>query len=113
MDIDIVIDSHLSPAETTELGLLAEKNGIRCIWNASYQGGKDPFTNMVDLAMKSSRIKLAPMALNAYEMHPYRIAMALQTLNEIANGRAEVITGLSCRYDHHARVGAKLPGTQR
>ncbi len=93
MDIDIVIDSHLSPAETTELGLLAEKSGIRCIWNASYQGGKDPFTNMVDLAMKSSRIKLAPMALNAYEMHPYRIAMALQTLNEIAKGRAEIMIG--------------------
>ena len=37
MEIDIVLDSHLSSGELTELGLLAEKYGIRCLWNA---GGK-------------------------------------------------------------------------
>jgi alkanesulfonate monooxygenase SsuD/methylene tetrahydromethanopterin reductase-like flavin-dependent oxidoreductase (luciferase family) len=93
MDIDIVLDSHLPPEQLTELGLLAENYGIRAVWNASYLEGRDPFTNLVDLAMQSSRIKLAPMALNGYEMHPFRIAMALQTLNEIAQGRVETMIG--------------------
>ncbi|MCP4925176.1 MAG: LLM class flavin-dependent oxidoreductase [Gammaproteobacteria bacterium] len=93
MDIDIALDSHLPPEQVTELGLLAEKHGLRAVWNTSYLNGRDPFTNMADLAKQSSRIKVAPMALNAYEMHPFRMAMALLTLNEISNGRAEIMIG--------------------
>ncbi|MDH3512278.1 MAG: LLM class flavin-dependent oxidoreductase [Gammaproteobacteria bacterium] len=93
MKIDIVLDSHLPAEELTELGLLAEKYGIHTLWNASYLDGRDPFTNLGDLARKSSRLKIAPMALNAYEQHPFRIAMALLTLNEIANGRVETMIG--------------------
>jgi alkanesulfonate monooxygenase SsuD/methylene tetrahydromethanopterin reductase-like flavin-dependent oxidoreductase (luciferase family) len=93
MDIDIVLDSHLSSQELTELGLLAEQQGIRTVWNASYLDGRDPFSNMVQLAQASSRIRIAPMALNAYEMHPFRIAMALMTLNELADGRVQTMIG--------------------
>jgi len=93
MDVDIVLDSMLSSQELTELGLLAEQNGIRAVWNASYLIGRDPFTNMAQLARESSRIKLAPMALNGYEMHPFRITMALLTLNDLAPGRIETMIG--------------------
>lgn len=93
MKIDIVLDSHLSSQELTDLGLLAEQQGINAVWNASYLDGRDPFTNMAQLARESSRIHVAPMALNAYEMHPFRIAMALQTLNELAEGRVETMIG--------------------
>ena len=93
MQVDIVLDSHLSSQELTELGLLAEQHGIHTLWNASYLDGRDPFTNMAQLARESSRIRIAPMALNAYEMHPFRIAMALQTLNELADGRVETMIG--------------------
>jgi len=93
MKIDIVLDSHLPPQELTELGLLAEKYGIHTLWNASYLDGRDPFSNLAQLARESSRLKIAPMALNAYEQHPFRIAMALLTLNEIANGRVETMIG--------------------
>jgi alkanesulfonate monooxygenase SsuD/methylene tetrahydromethanopterin reductase-like flavin-dependent oxidoreductase (luciferase family) len=93
MDIDIVLDSHLKPQELTELGLLAEQHGIRTVWNASYLDGKDPFCNLVPLAMATSRIKIAPMALNGYELHPYRMTMSLLTLNEFAEGRVETMIG--------------------
>jgi len=93
MDIDIVLDSHLKPQELVELGLLAEKYGIRTVWNASYLDGKDPFCNLVPLAQATKRIGIAPMALNGYELHPYRIAMSLQTLNEFADGRVETMIG--------------------
>ena len=93
MDVDIVLDSMLTSQQLTELGLLAEENGIRCLWNASYLIGRDPFTNLAQLARESSRIKIAPMALNGYEMHPFRITMALLTLNELAPGRVEAMIG--------------------
>ncbi len=93
MDIDIVLDSHLPSAQLAELGLLAESYGIRTLWNASYLDGRDPFTNLAELARQSRRIRVAPMALNAYEMHPFRIGMALLTLNEIAGGRVQAMIG--------------------
>ena len=93
MNVDIVLDSHLPQRELTELGLLAEKYGISTVWNASYLDGKDPFTNMADLAAKSTNLRVAPMALNAYEMHPFRIGMALLTLGEIAGGRVSTLIG--------------------
>ena len=93
MEIDIVLDSHLRQSEITELGLLAESYGIQTVWNASYLDGRDPFTNLSELAAKSSRIRVAPMALNAYEMHPFRIGMALLTLNELCDGRVQTMIG--------------------
>lgn len=93
MDIDIVLDSHLSSQQLTDLGLLAERYGIRTVWNASYLDGRDPFTNLAQLARESSRICVAPMALNGYEMHPFRITMALLTLNELAPGRVKAMIG--------------------
>jgi alkanesulfonate monooxygenase SsuD/methylene tetrahydromethanopterin reductase-like flavin-dependent oxidoreductase (luciferase family) len=93
MDIDIVLDSHLPSSQLTELGLMAEKYGIRAVWNANYFDGRDPMTNFAELARESEKIKVAPMALNGYEMHPFRIGMALLTLNELCNGRAMAMIG--------------------
>ena len=109
MDIDIVLDSHLSSQELTDLGLLAEQYGIRCVWNASYLDGRDPFTNLAQLARESSRIKVAPMALNGYEMHPFRITMALLTLNELAPGRVEAMIG----GGGEVVMGLKIPFAKR
>lgn len=93
MDIDILIDPHLSSAETAELGLLAESHGVRALWNASYFDGRDPFSNLAEFARRSNKIKMGPVALNPYEMHPFRIAMNLLTLNEIAGGRVQTVIG--------------------
>ncbi len=93
MDIDLVLDSQLPPAKLAALGQLAEQQGIHAIWCASYLDGRDPFSNLVELAQSTSRIRLGPIALSPYELHPFRIAMNLLTLNEIAEGRAQAIIG--------------------
>lgn len=93
MDVDLVLDSHLTPSELAELGVLAERHGIHAIWCASYLDGRDPFTNLAEMAKATRRIKLGPIALSPYELHPFRIAMALLTLNEICPGRAQAIVG--------------------
>ncbi len=112
MDIDLVLDSHLTPAELAELGLLAEANGIRAIWCASYLDGRDPFSNLAKLAEVTRRIRVGPIALSPYELHPFRIAMNLLTLNEICPGRAQAIIGgggevtMALEIDRSRRVRA-------
>lgn len=109
MDVDIVLDSHLSSQELTDLGLLAEASGIRTVWNASYLDGRDPFTNLAQLARESTKISVAPMALNGYEMHPFRITMALLTLNELAPGRVKTMIG----GGGEVVMGLKIPFNKR
>jgi alkanesulfonate monooxygenase SsuD/methylene tetrahydromethanopterin reductase-like flavin-dependent oxidoreductase (luciferase family) len=112
MEVDLVLDSQLSPGELAELGLLAEQAGIRAIWCASYLDGRDPFTNLAQLARQSSRIRMGPIALTPYELHPFRIAMDLLTLNEICPGRAQAIIGgggevtMALEIDRSRRVRA-------
>jgi alkanesulfonate monooxygenase SsuD/methylene tetrahydromethanopterin reductase-like flavin-dependent oxidoreductase (luciferase family) len=93
MQVNIVLDSQLAPSELAELGQLAEANGIRAVWCANYLDGRDPFINFAELASKSSRIRMGPIALSPYEMHPFRMALSLLTLNEICQGRAQAILG--------------------
>ena len=70
MEIDLVLDSTLTPSELAELGQLAEANGIRAIWCASYLDGRDPFSNLARLAESTRRIRMGPIALTPYELHP-------------------------------------------
>ncbi|MGI9331026.1 MAG: LLM class flavin-dependent oxidoreductase [Gammaproteobacteria bacterium] len=112
MEIDLVLDSHMTPSELTELGLLAEANGIRAVWCASYLDGRDPFSNLAKLAEATSRLRVGPIALSPYELHPFRIAMNLLTLNEICPGRAQAIIGgggevtMALEIDRSRRVRA-------
>jgi alkanesulfonate monooxygenase SsuD/methylene tetrahydromethanopterin reductase-like flavin-dependent oxidoreductase (luciferase family) len=93
MDVDLVLDSQLAPSQLAELAVLAEQQGIHAIWCASYLDGRDPFSNLVELAQRTERIRFGPIALSPYELHPFRIAMNLLTLNEIGDGRAQAIVG--------------------
>jgi alkanesulfonate monooxygenase SsuD/methylene tetrahydromethanopterin reductase-like flavin-dependent oxidoreductase (luciferase family) len=49
------------------------------------------------------------MALNGYEMHPFRITMALLTLNELAPGRVQTMIG----GGGEVVMGLKIPFTKR
>jgi len=93
MEIDVILDTRASAAELSELGQLAEKNGIRGVWVSSLLDSRDPFTNLSVLAQSTTRLMLGPVAVNPYDMHPVRIASALLTLNELANGRARIVIG--------------------
>lgn len=93
MRIDLALDSQLGAERLTELGLLAQTYGIGTIWMASYLNSRDPFSNLAALARASTSIRLGPIAVNPYEQHPLRIASAILTLNEISNGRADIIVG--------------------
>jgi alkanesulfonate monooxygenase SsuD/methylene tetrahydromethanopterin reductase-like flavin-dependent oxidoreductase (luciferase family) len=88
MDIDIILECDVSPQQMVELGVEAEKLGIRALWSTNYHQNWDAFIALVPVAQATSRILLGPLAVSPWEMHPLKMANSVLTLNEIANGRA-------------------------
>ena len=93
MNFDVILDPDLSPHEVCELGLLAESYGLHAVWTSNYPSSRDPFINLCPFALASSRIRLGPLVVTPYELHPYKIAKALASLNELCGGRANILTG--------------------
>ena len=93
MDIDIILDPQMSPAAIAELAIAAEDYGIRALWSSNYHQYWDCYTALVPAAMATSRILLGPLAVSPWEQHPLKMANALLSLNEIANGRAMIAVG--------------------
>lgn len=93
MHIELIVGNEMPPQEIAEFAVEAEKAGVRTLWNSNLNNGFDSFMGLMPAAMATSRIRLGPLALSPYEMHPMKIAYALGTLNEVSNGRAQIGLG--------------------
>jgi len=93
MDIDIIFNEFASPGEAAELGLLAERYGLRGVWSTNYPDSQDPFFTLSLLASRSSRIRMGPLAISPYELHPLRMGNLLYSLNELCGGRGMITVG--------------------
>jgi len=90
MNVNLILESANAPERLAELAVLAESHGITGIWTSNMHDGRDPFVNFVDAARATSTIRLGPVAVSPYELHPLKMGNALLTLNEIAEGRAHI-----------------------
>lgn len=93
MRIDVIIESHRTPEDFVRLGRLAEECGLGGVWVANNANGRDAFVNFVPLALESERIRMGPIAVSPFELHPYKMAVSLLSLNEISKGRAQIVVG--------------------
>ncbi|MDJ0928488.1 MAG: LLM class flavin-dependent oxidoreductase [Gammaproteobacteria bacterium] len=93
MKIDLILDPDLSPQEVTELGLLAESYGFQSVWTSNYPSSRDPFITLCPLALASKTIRLGPLVITPYELHPLKMTKALSSLNELCSGRANILVG--------------------
>lgn len=93
MDIDIILEADVTPAQVAELAQLAEGYGIRGLWTQNYADGRDAFMCLMPAAAATSRIMLGAVVISPYEMHPLKIANAVSTLNEYSGGRGMVVIG--------------------
>ncbi len=90
MEIDIILECDVSPAQVAELASAAEKLGIRAIWTSNYHQDYDCYMALMPAAAATSKIKLGVMAVTPWELHPLKMANATHTLNQYSNGRAMV-----------------------
>ena len=88
MEIEIIIGCEMHPQQVAEYAVEAEKAGVRALWHSNLPDGWDPFIGLSQAALATSRIKLGVLALSPYEMHPFRMAYSIISLNELAKGRA-------------------------
>lgn len=93
MRIDVILESNNPPERVLELGRLAEDVGLGGVWVSNMNDARDPFINFVPLAMQTERIRLGPIAVSPFELHPLKMASSLMTLNEVAHGRAQIVVG--------------------
>ncbi len=93
MRVGVVLDGRRTAAEIAELARLAETHGFSHVWLSGGARTKDHFVRLALAAAATRRIRLGPVALSPFEMHPVRIGLALLTLDEIAPGRASLVLG--------------------
>src|SRR5215470_1436688 len=93
MRVGVVLDGRRSAAEIAELAQLAETYGFSHVWLSGGARTKDHFVRLAVAAAATRRIRLGPVAVSPFEMHPVHIGLALLTLDEIAPGRACVVLG--------------------
>ena len=90
MRFNLILEPNSAPERLAELAVLAESYGFEGIWTSNMHDGRDPFVNYVDTARATSKIHMGPVAVSPYELHPLKMGNALLTLNEIAEGRAQI-----------------------
>jgi 5,10-methylenetetrahydromethanopterin reductase len=105
MDLDLILEANLAPAQITELGVLADGYGFRAIWAQNYARARDAFMSIVPMAMATKKIKVGVVVVSPYEMHPLKITNAVLTLNEYAGGRAAVVVGAGGEWPDVMNIG--------
>jgi len=93
MKVQIFLEAGLNPQQVCELGLLAESYGVDTVYASAFPARRDPFLNLSKLALESSRIRLGVVPLSPYEIVPVRLSDSLQTLNDMCDGRADLVVG--------------------
>ena len=93
MQVDIILEPDLTPAQVAELGMAAERYGIRALWTSNFFAHWDAFLSAATLAERTQRLLIGPLAVSPFEMHPLKIANSLLSLNEMCGGRAVIAVG--------------------
>ncbi|MBT8442527.1 MAG: LLM class flavin-dependent oxidoreductase [Gammaproteobacteria bacterium] len=93
MRIDVILESNNSPETVLRLGRLAEECGLGGVWVSNMNDARDPFINFVQLGLATRRIRVGPIAVSPFELHPLKMTSSLLTLNEVTGGRAQIVVG--------------------
>jgi len=83
----LLLGSH-EPDALLNLAQFAERHDFADLWYADEKFYRDPFVSLAYLAQHTERIRLGTCVTDPYTRHPALIAMAMGSLDEVANKRA-------------------------
>lgn len=85
-----------------DLAREVEAMGYTTLWGNDERLQRDVWVTLAVIASHTSRLRLGPGVTNPYSRHPALTAVALATLDEIADGRA--VLGLGAGGTNHAAL---------
>jgi len=98
-DISISSDGRDAPANFDAKLAAGEEGGAATIWIANHLFLRDPVAMAALSLAKTSRIKVALMAMSPFTIHPVQLAMAASTLDEVFPGRVTLCLGVGAPAD--------------
>jgi 5,10-methylenetetrahydromethanopterin reductase len=90
----VMLSDELRPDELVPLVELAESLGYAELWLTDQRFWRDCYMGLTLAAQHSERIRLGPGVNDPFTRHPATIAMAIATLDELSNGRAQLGLGV-------------------
>lgn len=89
-----MLSCELEPGRLIELAQLAEDAGYEELWYTDQRFWRDCYAGLTLLAQHTSRLRLGPGVNDPFTRHPALIAMAIATLDELSEGRAQLGMGV-------------------
>jgi 5,10-methylenetetrahydromethanopterin reductase len=91
MRFSISLNSNHGPtAEAVRLAVLAEKQGLECVWYCQDLFQRDAWVFLTAAAAHTSRIHLGTGIVTPYTVSPAELAMHAATLDEYSGGRVRM-----------------------
>jgi 5,10-methylenetetrahydromethanopterin reductase len=98
-NLSISSDGRDAPAEFEAKLAAGEQGGAATMWIANHLFLRDPVALAALSLARTSRIKVALMAMSPFTVHPVQLAMAAATLDELFPGRVTVCIGVGAPAD--------------
>jgi len=97
------------PARLIELARLQEECGYETFWYTDERFFREVYSGLTLAAVHTRRIKLGTMVTDPYTRHPALTAMAIATLDEVAEGRAVLGLGAGVAGFTEMQLGRRQP----
>jgi 5,10-methylenetetrahydromethanopterin reductase len=88
MSLELLMLGDAPVARLAEQARFAEKCGFDAVWLADERFYREVYGALARIAVATSRVRLGPCVTDPFARHPALTAMAIATLDEIAEGRA-------------------------
>jgi alkanesulfonate monooxygenase SsuD/methylene tetrahydromethanopterin reductase-like flavin-dependent oxidoreductase (luciferase family) len=98
-DLSVSSDGRDTPEQFFEKLEIAERWGARSLWLANHLFLRDPVSLAAVSLTRTSRIKVALMAVSPFTVHPVQAVMAAATLDEMFPGRVTLCFGVGAPAD--------------
>src|SRR6516164_9427242 len=105
MRLELLMLPDLPAAQLAERARLAETCGFDAVWVADERFYREVYAVLARLALATTRVRLGPCVTDPFSRHPALTAMAIATLDEIADGRA--VLGLGAGVSGFAELGIR------
>jgi 5,10-methylenetetrahydromethanopterin reductase len=103
MSLELLMLGDAPVARLAEQARFAENCGFDAVWLADERFYREVYGALARIAVATSRVRLGPCVTDPFARHPALTAMAIATLDEIAEGRA--LLGLGAGVSGFAELG--------